>query len=293
MIGRKRAEFGRQRGAVQVGQLIGMQPDRQPQRACGSEQSAGFRGAEADALAEGIHGIEQALRMQPRQPVRAHRIDIGGALLGEFGRHGVQRQQRTAHFDTKLRTQAPRHAQHACLAVERQRVAGFDLDSGDAFTQQCAGARQGGSEQGLFAGGAGGAHRGHDAAAGARDGLIADTFQALLELAGAVAGENQMRVRVDQARSDQGVARVECLPAQIVERSRQLRARPQPQDAPVAPGQCAVLDQAMALGSGQCGQACVQQQAAVWRRGVGAVHGGPCCAGHSSCRGCPAARCLA
>ena len=86
---------------------------------------------------------------------------------------------------------------------EVEAVAGLDLDRRRAIGQQGAGARQRLREQCVLVGGARRAHRRHDAAAGARDVLVAGAVQALLELAGAVAAEDQVGMAVDQPRRDQ------------------------------------------------------------------------------------------
>ena len=93
-------------------------------------------------------------------------------------------------------------AQLFALVLERQSIAGLDLDGGDAFGQQCIEPRQrAGDELGL-AGGARGAHRGKDAAAGARDGFVAHAVQPLFEFGGAIAGVDEVSVAVDQSGRD-------------------------------------------------------------------------------------------
>ena len=96
--------------------------------------------------------------------------------------------------------EATGHAQHLQLVGDGQAVAGLDLQRGHAIGQQRVQARQAGGDQLILAGGAGGAHAAENAAAGAGDLLVADAFQALLELAGTVAGIHQVGMAVDQPR---------------------------------------------------------------------------------------------
>ena len=97
---------------------------------------------------------------------------------------------------------APRHAQHLAFVVEVQAVAGLDLQRGHAVVAQRARARQRLRQQFVLAGGAGVAHGRQDAAAGARDLLVVGALQALLEFAGAIAGEHRMGMAVDQPGRD-------------------------------------------------------------------------------------------
>ena len=62
MIGRQRAELGRQRRAARVRQLIGVQLDRKPRPARGVEHAGDLVARERDALAKPVDGVDQALR---------------------------------------------------------------------------------------------------------------------------------------------------------------------------------------------------------------------------------------
>ena len=95
--------------------------------------------------------------------------------------------------------EATGHAQHLQLVGDSQAVAGLDFHRGHAVGQQRVEARQAGGDQLVLAGRAGGAHAAENAATGASDFLIADAFQAPLELAGTVAGVHQVGMAVDQA----------------------------------------------------------------------------------------------
>ncbi len=62
MIGRQRMEARGERGAVLVGQLLGMEADRQAVRGRGLEQALGLRRGEGDALAESIDDVARPSR---------------------------------------------------------------------------------------------------------------------------------------------------------------------------------------------------------------------------------------
>ena len=59
MICRQRSVPRRQRGTMQVGELIGMEPDRQAESLGHIEDACGFVDGEGDAFAESVDGISQ------------------------------------------------------------------------------------------------------------------------------------------------------------------------------------------------------------------------------------------
>ena len=83
----------------------------------------------------------------------------------------------------------------------REAVARLDLERGHTFSHQRERALAGELEQRRVARRAGRRDGRADAAAGAGDVLVARALEPLLELAGALAGVDQMRVAVDQARA--------------------------------------------------------------------------------------------
>src|SRR5690606_17133780 len=106
------------------------------------------------------------------------------------------------------------------------------------------------SVEGVLGGGAGGGHGGDDAAAGAGDLLVGRPVEALLELAGAVAAEDQVGVAVDQAGGDP--AAVEAVGFHRV-MHRQVGARTGEGDAAVLDQDGAVLDRAKRGAAGDHG----------------------------------------
>jgi hypothetical protein len=124
-----------QGGAAAVAQLLGMQLDRQAQRAGAAEQAVDLGGAEGDVLAEAVHRIDQALGLPAGQPV-AQGLDVVVGPAGELGRQGVGAQRGGAHRHRQPLAHGPRHAQAARLVGLAQAVAGLDLHRGHAFAQQ-------------------------------------------------------------------------------------------------------------------------------------------------------------
>ena len=125
-------------------------------------------------------------------------------------------------------------------------VARLDLDRGDALGHQRGEPPVGAGEQLGLARRARRLDGGEDAAAGARDLLIARALQAQLELMGAVAAIDEMGVAIDQARRDPAPA--------AIDRLARPRMRAPPRAAPtqtMRPSRAAidpVLDRAIGRG---------------------------------------------
>ena len=190
-----------------VAELLGVQFHRQAETVCGPKNALGLRGCEADGVAEGIHGVDQAGGVLCGQPAAGGGDVVVGAA-GEFRRHGVCGQRRGAHRQRQFAAQAPRHGQAACFIGFAQAVAGLDFDGGHALGHQRPRAGCRAVEQFFIAGRAGGGHGGADAAASARDVFVAGALQSLLELGSAVAAVHQVGVAVHQPRCHQGAAQV-------------------------------------------------------------------------------------
>ena len=140
-----------------------------------------------------------ATRAEPRT---ADLLDEPLAVRGDIRGQRVQPEE---GFRTVTGRRAP--SSRATSSMRRstrevQPIAGFDLDGGDALGHQPLRAHRGGLAQAPRTRGARGTHGGLDAAAGARDLLVRDTAEPLLELGDAVAAVHQMRVAIDEARRD-------------------------------------------------------------------------------------------
>lgn len=139
--------------------------------------------------------------------------------------------------------------QHFQLIGQRQAVAGLDFYRGDTVGAQALQARCGEGNQLGLGGGAGGRHGGENAAAGLGGFRIADTAETRLELGAAVAGEDQVRVAVDQARGEPAAADIVVLGGRAGEVSGQIGTPADPQDAAVGNGHGAVRDCAIGAGA--------------------------------------------
>ena len=138
-----------------------------------------------------------------------HRVDVVVGAAVELRRQRVRGQAGGAHRRAAARApsrRATRRQRASCVA--RQAVAGLDLERGHAFGHQRAARAGGRREQRAVAGRARGGDGRADAAAGARDVLVARALQAQLELARALAAVDQVGVAVDQAGRDQRAAEV-------------------------------------------------------------------------------------
>src|SRR3954465_14538137 len=98
------------------------------------------------------------------------------------------------------------------LGLGLEAVAALDLDRRDALGEERVEARQGGADERILRRLAGGAHGCGDTAARPRDIGVALAGEPALELVGAVAGEDEMGVAVDQSRRDPAAGAVDRLP---------------------------------------------------------------------------------
>src|SRR5207302_5462074 len=110
---------------------------------------------------------------------------------------------RGAHPHAAFAPESAGNLQAASLVLERQPVAGLDLDGGDTFGDQLIEARGGARKQRLVAGRARGSHRGSDPSTASRDLLVTDALKAQLELGGALTTVDQVGMRVDEPGCDQ------------------------------------------------------------------------------------------
>jgi hypothetical protein len=162
----------------------------------------------------------------------------------------VEAQIARADPNPGLAADAAGDAQHLQLAVAVEAIARLDLDGGDAGRLQPFETTEGRGVEVVLGRLARGLDRGDDAAAGAGDLLIGRALQTLFELAGTVAAEDEVGVAIDQARRDPAAAEAVGLRRLVV---RQVGARADPDDGPVADQDRRVLDCAIgdaALGSG-------------------------------------------
>jgi hypothetical protein len=88
MIGRERA-VSPPVCAAEIGQLLGVQLDRQAERPGRSNTRAIWSGCEGDALAEAVDRIDQPFGMGGVERGQADLVDIGVGRPLVFRRHGM------------------------------------------------------------------------------------------------------------------------------------------------------------------------------------------------------------
>ncbi len=202
MIGRQGAVTGGEAGAVQIRQLFGVQLDGQSVRLGGIEHPHRLGRAKADTFAETVDRRCKAFSCYGRDDALAHLVDIGVGAANIFGRYGVGGQQRGGDADRAVPHQSAGGQQHFELVGQGQAVTRLDLHRGDAVAQQGVQARQGLRDQLVFAGQACLAHGRQDTASGARNVFVSGAIEPQLKFMGAIAGEDEMGMRIDQAGTD-------------------------------------------------------------------------------------------
>ncbi len=170
-----------------------------------------MRHAEADAFAIHVHGIDQLVGVQRRQPFTRYRVDVFVTPAVELRRHGMSCEQGGLHGDRKFAAERSRDAQHLGLVGECQSVTRLDLHRRHAFRQHRLQPRRALIEQLLFGGSAHGTHRGKNSATAARNVLVAGAVQALGIFGRSRAREHQMGMTVDQSRRQPVTTQVDDL----------------------------------------------------------------------------------
>ena len=155
------------------------------------------------------------MRVTSESNSRQHFIDdeIGVCVFAAFvfGRDGVRAEKRGHEIDRVFSIQPRDGVEHLQLGGSLQPVAGLRFGGGGAVRQHAIEPRAGLIDQLVQARRAGGAHRGHDAAARVHDLQVRGARDAPLEFVGAIARKDHVRVRIDEARHDHAPARVDGL----------------------------------------------------------------------------------
>jgi hypothetical protein len=168
-------------------------------------------------------------------------IDESVAPVREFRRQRVEREQGALDADRLAVLQRLRRLQHLELGLDVESVARLDLDRGGAAGDQRLQPRPRGLDQLVEARRARRLHRRDDAAAGRGDRLVAGAFEALLELAGPVTGEDEVGVAVDEPGRHPGAVQRLDLPGLV---AGELGAAADPDDPSVGDADRAILDRA-------------------------------------------------
>ena len=134
------------------------------------------------------------------EPGPARLVDVAPAVLEIFLRQRVQAQIGRPDRHRQIALERARHFQQAPFARKIQSVAGLHFDGGNPFGHQPLRAHRSRCTQLGGIRGAGGVDGRLDAATGARDVLIGNAAQPLLELIDTIAAVDQVRVAIDEPR---------------------------------------------------------------------------------------------
>ena len=136
MVGRQRAVARGKGGAAKIGQLVGVELDRQTLGLGGIENARHLRGRKRDTLAEAVDGIGQALRSDRIHHRACDEVDIGVLVTIGFARQRMSAEEGGANGHRALVGQLPCGAQRLGFVVDVQAVSRLDLDRRDAFRDQ-------------------------------------------------------------------------------------------------------------------------------------------------------------
>ena len=188
MVDRDEAELAGQLHAPAVRQLVGVEASAQAAVGPGGEDGSRLVDVEGAVLAE--HVDPPGVRCGRREHGAGDEVDVvlGGGVSLELDGDDVGAEE------GRVLGELAGHREAARLVVDRQPVSALDLDGGGALGPHL------GDEPGdvggelLVGGGTGPGDRGADAA-----GRVGLAGHPRLELGGAVAGEDEVAVRVDEA----------------------------------------------------------------------------------------------
>ena len=84
-----------------------------------------------------VDGIDQAVTRERRQPLPRNHVDVVIGAARELRRHRMRAEEARRHRHREIAAPSyARGAQHARFGIEREPVAGLDLDAGHAFGEQ-------------------------------------------------------------------------------------------------------------------------------------------------------------
>jgi hypothetical protein len=198
MLGRDRAQPGRQFGSVVGSEFIGMHLDLESPGRGLDQVVFRLRVGKIAILAKNIHEFSQVLFLDLRQDLRQQVIEIilVPSLIGLRDLMGAHERGDDAHGMPLRRGSQRLQLLHFGLQVQAIPALGFQ--GRRAAEQHPVESLFTGCDQVREADGPGLAHRALDAAAAAGDLLVAHPLQLQLEFILARAGEGQVGVRVDQ-----------------------------------------------------------------------------------------------
>jgi hypothetical protein len=200
VVGADRPEVGRQFGAAQADELLGVHLRREAVLGAGSQHPPGLLDGEDALLAEDVTENGDALVGDGRQLLADDLVDV---LVGRpFVGNGVGAHERRHDIDRVSLVGAAEDLQQPEFGLRVEPVAGFHLDGRRPRREHRIQAPEQQLEQPLVARLPDGPDRPEDAAAGVEYLLVAPPAELGRELVGAVAGEDRVGVAVDEPRED-------------------------------------------------------------------------------------------
>ena len=172
----------------------------------------------------------------------ADRIDIGRLVSLHLGRHRMGAEEGRADRHAPFAAQSPRRAQLAAFCLELESIAGFDLDGRGTLGNQRVETRLGAGHEIVLARQACRLHGRGDAATAQGNFRVACPGEPQLELLGAVAAIDEVRMAIDQARGDPATLAVDRFPG--IEAGRSVPGRTCIDDFPGIGCDQAVFDEA-------------------------------------------------
>jgi hypothetical protein len=169
-------------------------------RVRGREHRARFVDRERVVVAEGIAEARELERGNLGDEILRDPAHILRAAIRELRWDGVRRKQRGHNAHRPLGVDPRHRAQHAQLCAALKSIARFGLRGVRARAQHPVAMLARSGEQFVLRSRACGFHRTQDSAPGGGNLLISSAGNALLELRGAVAGKDHVRVRIHKAR---------------------------------------------------------------------------------------------
>ena len=174
-----------------------------------SQHGAAFVHGEGVVVAEGVAiAGEFELRRFWNQLV-ADKANVFLAAVRKFRRDSVRGQQRGNDARRTFLVEPADDAEHAQFRVVIETVTGLGFYRCGSAAQHPVAMAACGGKQLVIRGAARKAHGAKDASAGSGDLLVGGAGDTLLEFIGAVAGEDQMRVRIDETRRNTAASRVD------------------------------------------------------------------------------------
>ena len=121
MVDRPRAELDGEGDRARLGELVAVQPQREPCVAAGSQVAAGLLGVEGAALEEDVGGLGELRRLREHLPEEEVEVRVGAGVR-ELGRDSVRAEPR------RDATGIPNDAKLRELGVAVEPVSGLGLE---------------------------------------------------------------------------------------------------------------------------------------------------------------------